>query len=1041
MTAGIPKADPHLCPDCQNPIRTSDPACPHCDLPLRGPVALELWNATLLLNRVADEREHLLATLRAYAGEPPPAPARPAAPTAAPSRVQPAPEPARAVQARPPAAGWEPLPAAPPRPRREWDAKRVQNLLLSLGVLLLVVAAVIFAVVAWGRLGIGGRAMVLAATTAATGWGAYEVHRRELTATAEALGSLTLALLFLDAYAVRRLGLAGLDEPRAAWFWSGAVAAVAAISGAYASVLPLRVLRWSAAAGAQLPLPIALSGADVGDSTRAIALSLQTGAVVAAAGAVRTRLPDVALVAYTGAALTAMAALPLALVDAFSDDRARPGAAALVVLAAVAALAAWLGRDDDLARDVTSGASTALLLLAVAAVGRVELTSAQLPALLAASGLLAVVASAALPDLWRRAPMAVGAAGVALPVLAVAEHALTGLFGPYAWVERPWTLAPGASAREALMPGTPWGGTIVVLVVLLVAAATALLLGELSGRRDVVSLPVTLTVALAVLLVPLGQAWSYTAAIVWDVVAGAALTALVIPLRRDRALTANALYVGGLVVLGSSVAWSLASESATLGALAGAAVLLAVVAVFDRTTSYVSAGLATALGNGWVMALALSRGTPLERSGFFLALAGAACVVGGLAARRVGYVVAGVGGPVYVLGTAFTATDPGWLSWALATGAVAAGVLAVLLRDERVSAVAAGFVPAWVLAFSVSVDVPLDRAGFYVAATGAVLAVAQRLLGVYVGVVGVCAYAAGIVLTATDPGWLSWSFAAGAVAAVAVAFLVAEARPASAGTAAALACAWTYTYAVSIGTPTGRAGFCAALAGSAAVGLGALAARFDRPAGDAVEAVGATAYALAVAPSASDLGWLSWALALGGLTALADALRPERREVAWIGGALLSAWSWVRLWVEDVRAPEAYAAPVAATALILGHLRRRADETVGSWAAYGPGLSIALGPSLFVALGDPGLTRPLILGLVALAVVLWGARERLQAPLVLGGITLALDAGVQVAPYVGGLPRWIPIGAAGVLLVVVGVTFEQRRRDFDRLRDTFDAMT
>ena len=99
-------------------------------------------------------------------------------------------------------------------------------------------------------------------------------------------------------------------------------------------------------------------------------------------------------------------------------------------------------------------------------------------------------------------------------------------------------------------------------------------------------------------------------------------------------------------------------------------------------------------------------------------------------------------------------------------------------------------------------------------------------------------------------------------------------------------------------------------------------------------------------------------------------------------------------------------------ALLVGVLRRRKDTQVSSWTAYGPGISVTLVPSLFAAWGDAHWLRPLLLGAAALAVTLVGARHRLQAPLVMGGTVLTLDALHELAPYIaqvaGALPRWAP---------------------------------
>jgi hypothetical protein len=204
-------------------------------------------------------------------------------------------------------------------------------------------------------------------------------------------------------------------------------------------------------------------------------------------------------------------------------------------------------------------------------------------------------------------------------------------------------------------------------------------------------------------------------------------------------------------------------------------------------------------------------------------------------------------------------------------------------------------------------------------------------------------------------------------------------------------------------------------------------------------AAGTTALA-ALALTGSDSGWLSWTLAGLALIALATALRPDRRRVALGGGLLLSASSWVRLADAGVSDPEPYVLPLALVALVLGHLRRRAVPTTGSFAAYGAGLSALLLPSLLASYAGSPLWRPLSLGAVALVVVLLGARERLQAPLVIAGAVLAADAMLLLAPYAAAMPRWLALGAAGTLLLAVGATYEQRLRDLTRLRDRYDAL-
>ncbi|MBP2580916.1 hypothetical protein J3A78_001394 [Streptomyces sp. PvR006] len=228
-------------------------------------------------------------------------------------------------------------------------------------------------------------------------------------------------------------------------------------------------------------------------------------------------------------------------------------------------------------------------------------------------------------------------------------------------------------------------------------------------------------------------------------------------------------------------------------------------------------------------------------------------------------------------------------------------------------------------------------------------------------------------------------------------------------------------------------------AATAAVGAKA------RPVALPVEITGAVVALPAFALAASRPAFLALALALGGVIAAATAVRPERRRFAsWTAGVLFLLATWVRLAVWEVATPEAYTLPVTVPALVVGFLRRRRDREASSWTAYGPGLAATLLPSLLAAWTDPEWPRPLALGVAALVVTLLGARFRLQALLVLGGSVLALDGLHELAPYVvqavGALPRWLPPALAGLLLLAVGATYEQRLRDARRLRDRVARM-
>lgn len=222
-----------------------------------------------------------------------------------------------------------------------------------------------------------------------------------------------------------------------------------------------------------------------------------------------------------------------------------------------------------------------------------------------------------------------------------------------------------------------------------------------------------------------------------------------------------------------------------------------------------------------------------------------------------------------------------------------------------------------------------------------------------------------------------------------------------------------------------------------------LAARVPRIAVP-VEITGAGAGLVAVGLAVTDGPVLALVLALCGVIAAGTAVRADRRRSGYLATGLFVLATWVRLGSWSVDTPEAYTLPATLPALVVGLVRQRRDPRTSSWAAYGPGLSATLVPSLLATWGDADWPRPLLLGTAALALTLLGARHRLQAPLVLGGSVLVLVAGHELAPYLvqlaGILPRWLPPALAGLLLLALGATYERRLRDARRLREALGRM-
>ena len=184
-------ADPSACPDCGTPLPADPLACPVCALPLRGPLAASLFR-TLYPGR------RLLAELRASRSDGPLLRPRPL------PRPRPSPSLPRHSGGR----------IAGRAARTGVSGASVASILLGLGALCLLVAAVIFLAVAWSWLGVGGRTGVLVALTvtaavSASGWPAAG-----LRLAAEALTLVALGLLALDMAGADNAGWLGTSPRR-----------------------------------------------------------------------------------------------------------------------------------------------------------------------------------------------------------------------------------------------------------------------------------------------------------------------------------------------------------------------------------------------------------------------------------------------------------------------------------------------------------------------------------------------------------------------------------------------------------------------------------------------------------------------------------------------------------------------------------------------------------------------------------------------------------------------------------------------------------
>ncbi|MGW7417066.1 SCO7613 C-terminal domain-containing membrane protein [Streptomyces sp. NPDC054863] len=845
---------------------------------------------------------------------------------------------------------------APPLPHTPWQhaprppaaaattaatsARSAQNVLLTLGGILLAVAALAFTLVGWGQLGIAGRSAVLGLVSVAALSAPALLVRRGLAATAESVGVLALLLTVLDVYALHEVAFENADGTA---YSAVAAALLALLWASYGLFLPrLRTPLPAALLAAQLPLALWVLSHSTTELPFSWAL-LATAALdtAAAVWAVRHRAAPTTSPTPTTVGSPASAGTP----TASPSDRTPPaGPSDPANPAGPAFSAPQAGRAGPAAPVPTPAPSPAAV--AAPPAGR----AAQLARALVPVGVLAAVCAWAAGGyvLLAALVMSVNAstAAEALPssglLLASAALALAAtLRHPQLATALVAGLALVAATAGTARPALPLAWTAPAYVV---CALAVLALSAARGPR--LPRPVRHGLTASAALVGAGAVLTTVPALALTLLSGPASRAaapwqgLPPTLRRtvDLDVPWHALSTAPLILLLTAAALAVLHRRSPHPATVVASVLSASAAVLLLPTS---------LNLPYVAALSL-----------YVALT---AVTLALAARA----------PAPAPTPAPTAVAPGVrtaLSYAaLGVGAVTAGAVSCLALASR----------------------------------GTTFAVLGALLVLF----------AALAVRTRAPAVR----AVGAVAAV--------------GYATGLACAG----AAALALPPQQAALLV-LVVPAMVAL--LAVRVHSVPAEIAATVPAL---LAVALAAGRAPMLSLVLALCGVIAAGTAVRQDRRAVGWAAGALFLLATWVRLAASGIGEPEAYTLPVTVPALVVGVLRRRRDPQASSWTAYGPGLAATLLPSLVAAWADPYWLRPLLLGLAALVVTLLGARHRLGAPLLLGGAVLSLVALHELAPYVvqvvGALPRWLPPALAGLLLLAVGATYEQRLRDARRLRE------
>ncbi|WKV75008.1 hypothetical protein AW27_027920 [Streptomyces sp. PCS3-D2] len=363
------------------------------------------------------------------------------------------------------AAHREPGVSGPPAwsagPAKQASTPSVQNVLLTLGAVLLAVAALAFTLVSWGSMGIAGRSAVLAAVTAAALAAPVALLRRGLRSTAESVAAVGLLLTVLDAYALYAVVLPDTDGTGYA---AGAAAVLAAVWTGYGSVLrTLRLPLPAAVLAAQLPLTLAAIAGDAGPLGLGWALLATAGLDAALALRVRTA----AVPAAVSAAVLGAAALLTGAAQSWSAGSAAQALAPAALLLAGAAsgtAAAW--REPRAGAAAAAGALAAVV--AAGGLARPELAAGWtgVAHLLVGLPLLAAMRVSALPQAVRRGWVLAGVVVGALGALAAGAAVLPVPVARLRVLEQVWAattptagpFAPGVAAAVALLmtAGAAW---------------------------------------------------------------------------------------------------------------------------------------------------------------------------------------------------------------------------------------------------------------------------------------------------------------------------------------------------------------------------------------------------------------------------------------------------------------------------------------------------------------------------------------------------------------------------------------------------------
>ena len=562
---GSPPPQELWCPSCLAMVGDA-PACPSCGLQQVGADAARLRVIVARLHEATVARDELEGELGQLRFE------RAALFGTLQGRQNPLPPP---TTGRPAAGRPEPI------PRGDWRPEHIRDALLWLGSLLLIIAAITFAVVAWARLSPYGRAgMLVAATLVAAGL-THSVRGR-LRPTAQALAALTIGLTLVDWRALERTSVAhGVGG--AAW-WAVGLAAIGVGVVAVGRRSELTVVRVApalvfpaAAVATVLALSPTLTQATIGFAFITVAL-IVAGTVAhrrQPESAVGTTFDSLAVVGQLATMVLAAAAVLEPIITAAPDPvRTLLGPAlAVLTVALPPAVRVFLSRFRptpylDLLTTIIWSAPIA----AIAVAGAPGTDGFRLLALIAGLAGGVALATRIVPSPWLTGTRAAATLGFAVPLIGAIGPITVAWSRAFSWLNDGWTGTLGMHLRGNFGPlrsaAVEHAGPVVIILFAFAIAALVQdrrfgtsklgvermavgIAGGLALAVAVTALDPTIGIALGVHL-SVGVA-CMVAAIEWDV-------------RHPR--RSRDLFITAAVVLLPAIGWAAVSVTATIVALA-----------------------------------------------------------------------------------------------------------------------------------------------------------------------------------------------------------------------------------------------------------------------------------------------------------------------------------------------------------------------------------------------------------------------------------------------------------------------------------------